>query len=183
MLCQKCHKNLATVRYAEVVNGKVTDLHLCPECLSRQQETAASGFELGGPVPSASGISTGVVQRRLRTERARLKAPRTCRSCGSQLAKVLDSGKVGCTQCYKIFHEEVDPMLAALHGGTQHRGKASRVRDVRVRLRTDLQTKRALLRSALETENYEEAAALRDDIKQLEMVLGAALTASVKDEG
>jgi protein arginine kinase activator len=128
-------------------------------------------------------MSAGGVQRRLRSERARLKAPRTCRSCGSQLAKVLDSGKVGCSQCYKIFHEEIDPMLAALHGGTQHRGKTSRVRDVRAKLRTDLQTKRSLLRSALETENYEEAAALRDDIKQLEMVLGASLTGSMKEEG
>jgi protein arginine kinase activator len=90
--------------------------------------------------------------------------------------RVLDSGRVGCTECYTAFAAEIEPMLNALHGSTTHRGKVSRVGDVRTRLRADLQTKRALLRSALETENYEEAAALRDDIRQLEMRLPSSAT-------
>jgi protein-arginine kinase activator protein McsA len=68
-------------------------------------------------------------------------------------------------------------MLTALHGNTQHAGKTSKMDDMRTRLRADLQTKRALLRSALETERYEEAAALRDGIRELETVLGASISA------
>lgn len=174
MLCQKCHKNLATVRYAEVVDGKVRDLHLCPDCLTKQQETAGPGFELAGPAPASKPTA------RPRPERPRLKSPRTCKSCGAHLIKVLDSGRVGCGECYRVFSEDIEPMLAALHGNTTHRGKSMHVADaasgdVRARVRSDLQTKRSLLRSALETENYEDAAALRDDIRQLELVIGASM--------
>jgi len=176
MLCQKCRKNLATVRYAEVVDGKVTDMHLCPECLAKQRENEGTGFELSGPVPAAKPTP------RPRGERPRFKGPRVCKACGTQLVRVLDSGRVGCTQCYTAFAAEIEPMLNALHGIATHRGKVSRVGDVRTRLRADLQTKRALLRSALETENYEAAAALRDDIRQLETLLPSSATSS-KDEG
>ena len=171
MLCQKCHKNLATVRYAEVVDGRVADIHLCPECLSRQQDGSASGFELSRPVPAARASSLPQILR------PRPKIPRTCKSCGAKLLMVLESGKVGCTKCYEHFSADVEPMLAALHGSTQHVGKTSKMGDTRTRLRSDLQTKRALLRSALETERYEEAAALRDGILQLETVLGASFPA------
>ncbi len=168
MLCARCHKNLATVRYAEVVDGKVTDIHLCAECLSVQQDASASGFELSGPVPAAKAGSRSHVLR------PRPRISRTCKSCGAKLLMVLESGKMGCTNCYEHFSADVEPMLAALHGSTQHVGKASKMGDVRTRMRSDLQTKRALLRSALEMERYEEAAALRDGIRELETVLGAS---------
>ena len=171
MLCQKCHKNLASARYAEVVDGRVTDIHLCPECLSRQQDAATSGFELSGPVPAAR--ATG----RPQILRPRPKIPRTCKTCGARLLLVLESGKVGCAQCYDYFLADIEPMLTALHGATQHLGKTSKMGDMRTRLRADLQTKRALLRSALEMEQYEEAATLRDGIRELETVLGASLSA------
>jgi len=168
MLCQKCHKNLATVRYAEVVNGKVTNLQLCPECLTKQQESTSAGFQLSGPVSSGRSAPAPRVERR------RTKAPRTCKSCGAQLAQVLDSGRVDCSQCYTSFFEELEPILKGLHGHTTHRGKRPQVDDARTSLRASLQTKRTLLRSAVLTENFEDAAQLRDEIRQIEASLGAA---------
>jgi len=170
MLCQKCHKNLATVRYAEVVDGKVADINLCSECLSQHEDRSASGFELSGSIPAAKS------GQRPQLLRPRPKAPRTCKSCRTKLSMVLDSGRIGCAHCYEHFSADIEPMLVALHGSVQHKGKTSRVGDVRARLRSGLQIKRSLLRSALETENYEEAASLRDDIRQLESVLGASLS-------
>jgi protein arginine kinase activator len=171
MLCAKCHKNLATVRYAEVVDGRVTDIHLCAECLARQQDAVASGFALSGPVPAAKSGPPPV------SPRPRAKVSRSCVSCGAKLSMVLENGKVGCSQCYTQFSADIEPMLAALHGNTQHVGKTSKMGDVRTRLCSDLQTKRSLLRSALEMERYEEAAALRDGIRELETVLGASFPA------
>jgi len=167
MLCQKCHKNLATVRYAEVVNGKVTDLHLCQDCLGKQQD-ASSGFELGGPTPVVkTPASAGLA-------RGHFRSPRKCKTCGIPLVKILDSGKVGCRGCYVTFARELEPLLLGLHGSTIHQGKAPHVDDMRVRLHEDLQNKRRVLRSAVQGENYEEAALLRDEIRQLETVLGAS---------
>lgn len=166
MLCQKCHKNLATVRYAEVVSGKVTDLHLCSECLAKHQETAAAGFELANPVASTKrGAPGGELSKPARPRR-------TCKSCGTQLVTVVDTGRVGCTACYSSFADEVEPLLQGLHGSVHHIGKSPHVSDARTNLRAALQTKRALLRTAIRDEHYEEAAGLRDSIRQIEIDLG-----------
>jgi len=166
MLCQKCHKNLATVRYTEVVNGKVTGLHLCAECLAKHQETAVAGFELATPMASTRSGGTGA-------EPAKPARPRrACKSCGTQLVTVVDTGRVGCTACYASFADEVEPLLHGLHGSIQHIGKNPHVSDARANLRAALQTKRTLLRTAIRDENYEEAAGLRDSIRRMEIELG-----------
>lgn len=171
MLCQRCHMNLATVRYAEVVSGHVTELHLCPECLAKRQEESGAGFELSGPVPASR---TSPQAKPIRTRRR--TAARACPACAMDIATVLDTGRVQCPACYGAFAGEIEPMLAGLHGGTEHHGKSPHVDDARARMGADLQIKRALLRTAIETEHYEEAAALRDAIQQIEMALGASHT-------
>jgi protein arginine kinase activator len=167
MLCQKCHKNTATVRYAEVVDGKVADLHLCADCLSDHQDQADRGFELSG-LPSAAVMATrAIIERDPGADRE------MCRFCETSLATVLTTGKVGCIECYSSFGEKLAAILEGLHGSAKHRGKLPQVDDARERVRGDLQTKRSLLRSALNTENYEDAASLRDDIRTLESGLRA----------
>lgn len=165
MLCQRCHKNMATVRYAEVVNGKVTDLHLCSDCLAVHQEGASAGFELSGPV-GASRVAAA------RSEAARVRAPRVCKSCGTHLSNAIEAGTLGCSECYSAFADAIEPMLMELHGGLGHVGKNPQVDDSRVALRTDLQTKRSMLRNAVRDERYEQAALLRDEIQELESQLG-----------
>ena len=163
MLCQKCHKNSATVRYAEVVDGKVADLHLCADCLTKHQNQANQGFELSGPPsPGGKGPTRVVLEAGPRTEY------QTCAVCETSLATVLKTGKVGCVDCYESFGSQLSAVLEGIHGSTQHRGTRPRVDDARERVRANLQTKRLLLRSALDAENYEEAATLRDDIRTLE---------------
>ena len=168
MLCQRCHKNLANGRYAEVVDGKVTEVPLCSECLAQYQEKPAGGFELAG---SVSPNRSGGVSRYART---RPKIQRACPACGMRLTRVLDAGVVGCTTCYRTFEEVTTPLLHEIHGDLRHLGKAPKVDDSRVQLRADLQNRRALMRSAVEMESYEEAAVLRDEIRKLESALAAA---------
>ena len=113
-----------------------------------------------------------------RLDRSRLKAPRTCKSCGTRLVRVLDTGKLGCSACYATFATDIEPLINNLHGSTHHQGKTPRVDDMRVRMREDLQSKRSILRTALQVESYEEAAMLRDEIRQLETVLGTSNSGS-----
>ena len=162
MLCQRCHKNLATVRYAEVVSGQVKELPLCPDCLAKQQDASGAGFELSGPVPASRAPSPP------KPAPGHRRAVRICPSCGMHVAKVLDTGRVQCPACYEAFAGEIEPMLAGLHGGVEHCGKSPHMDDTRVRMGADLQAKRALLRTAVEMEHYEEAAALRDAIQGME---------------
>jgi protein arginine kinase activator len=168
MLCQKCHKNLATVRYAEVVDGQVTDQHLCAECLAKYQQNAATGFELSTLTPGVHRASAETVVR----ESA--KAQKVCPSCGMPLNTIIEKARVGCPACFSHFGGQIESTLEGLHRGLQHLGKSGRMDDARARLRADLQTKRALLRSVLRAENYEEAARLRDEIQSLETGLNMA---------
>lgn len=162
MLCQKCHKNVAEVRYAEVVDGKVTERHLCSACLAKHEENAATGFELAGIAPGPKSASVE------RVVRDAVKQQRACQNCGATLSSILEDGRVGCAGCFVQFKAEVESILEGLHVSLRHKGKAPHIDDARAKLRGDLQTKRALLRSMLRTEKYEEAARLRDEIRGLE---------------
>lgn len=166
MLCQKCHKNLATVRYAEVVDGKVTDQHLCPDCLSRIQD-GVTGFELAGAAPTP--------KRHAQTREPDESAPPSlvCRACGLELKTALKTGHVGCRSCYSHFGEPIEAAIRGIHSALRHRGKVPRVDSARDRIRSNIQNKRALLRSSLKAEQYEQAAQLRDEIRALEEGLDA----------
>jgi len=168
MFCQNCHKNVATVRYAEVVDGHVKEVHLCPGCLDRQRDKAATGFEFDTPTAKERPVSARkAVKEALRTHQS-------CGTCGALLQKLLDERAAGCAACYTEFAGLIDPLLLASHGSVHHKGKAPHIEDARERLRADLQVKRSLLRSVIQQENYEEAALLRDEIRCLEMGLSAS---------
>lgn len=165
MICPKCNQRLATVRYAEVVDGVVTERFLCPECLARMQQDAVPGFEIAASAPAGAKPAAHVVaERALRTQRA-------CPGCGTVLSTIMDTGRVGCARCYEVFSAEINDRLETLHHALQHRGKVARVDDTKAQIRADLQTKRGLLRSVLRAEKYEEAARIRDEIRTLETAL------------
>ena len=103
-----------------------------------------------------------------------VRAQRACPSCGTPLSTVVDDGMVGCRTCYDHFGKEIDSILEGLHRGMQHKGKVSKLDNTRARTRADLQNKRQLLRTMLKAENYEEAARLRDEIRELEGGLSMA---------
>lgn len=168
MLCQSCHKNLASVRYAEVVDGKVSDLHLCQECLTKRNEDVTPGFEFSSPSPFLGQKGSSSIREEQGESR------QTCTSCTTTLQEVMDSGLVGCAACYEAFPAELESLLEGIHVALAHRGKVPRLDDARARVRADLQSKRTLLKTALNIENYEEAASLRDEIRALELGLGAS---------
>ncbi len=170
MLCQRCHKNRASVRYAEVVDGKVNNLQLCRDCLARQRDDTETGFELSDPAPVLTNRSAS---------RAPLIDPAstagTCVACNTTLKSIVDTGRVGCSVCYETFPAELESLLEGMHVALTHRGKTPRVNDNRSRVRADLQNKRTLLKTALGLENYEDAAGLRDEIRALETGLGVSV--------
>lgn len=163
MLCQKCHKNPASVKYTEVVDGKVVHQDLCPACLAHHEQDAAHAFTLDLPKPTATrrreGSAAGRGERRTR---------RLCPSCGAALERILDTATVGCAACYRHFGQDIESALEGAQHGPCHRGKTRGVDDARARVQADLQNKRALMRSMLSLEDYEEAAVVRDEIRRLE---------------
>ena len=169
MLCQSCHKNLASKQYTEVVDGKVSALHLCQECLTQRQDGTDAGFQIAKPAQfTRKGRATSDITPEP------LEARKSCVACNTTLKQIVDTGRVGCSSCYETFPAQLESLLEGIHIALAHRGKIPRLNNARARVRTELQSKRALLKTALNMENYEEAAALRDEIKVLERGLSAS---------
>ena len=167
MLCERCHKRLATLRYSEVIDGKAIARSICQGSLNEIQGNASTGFEMSGSAPTPRHD----LFQRMATDR--LARHIVCSSCGLELSDALQGGVLGCPVCYDSFTDHLPNVIQGYQPGLRHRGKIPTRDASREQLHMQLQTKRALLRSALKTENYEDAAKLRDEIKSLETTLNA----------
>lgn len=169
MICERCHKKVATLKYTEVVKGKAILRNICEACLAELRGDSSAGFEMAG-APSAH------FHREARADDEPFLGRRECPNCGVALREVVKHGRAGCPECFNAFEDVLDSMISSTHVAPRHRGKIpNSASDAADRIRLDLRSKRALLRSALKTEDYEEAAVLRDSIKELEAKLDTAL--------
>jgi protein arginine kinase activator len=175
MICERCRMRLATLKYTEVVNGKAMTRNICETCLKEIQGDAAAGFEMAGEAPGPKGIFAETATDDTTVSAGVSVVPeKLCDFCGTKLSDVLRTGKVGSAACYDEFRMELEPVLREQQVAVMHRGKSPHVTDKREHFRRDLQSKRGMLRSALRSENYEEAARLRDAIRGIEESLNQA---------
>lgn len=165
MMCELCKEREATVHLTQVVDGSIKKLHLCEEC------AAQSGFDLQGPI-SITDILLGMgVQKEPATTPA---TERSCPKCHMRRTDFKKTGRFGCPTCYEAFAEELPPLLKAMHRSEQHIGKIPAAEGTRVRASVELSKVQQDLDKAVGSENYEEAARLRDRIQKLRTELSEA---------
>jgi protein arginine kinase activator len=157
--CQECSK-AATVHLTDIVSGHKREVHLCQGCAEKRELVKHQELNLSAILQSVIGQHIGP----LTDELARL----TCPSCGIKYMEFKAEGRLGCPQDYEVFRTALAPLLQRIHRALRHVGKipAHAVRNAA--LQTELMELRQLLRRAVEAENYEEAARLRDLIRQKE---------------
>jgi len=165
MLCDNCKEREAIINLTQVEHDSKVTLHLCEQCAQQK------GVETGGAVmKSPLGNFLGALGKGASLVPAGADGVR-CPACGSSLRDFRDTGRLGCDQCYAAFDAHLRDLLRRLHGSSQHVGEryetpgaAGGEPDPRSRL-LDL---KAQLRRAVEGENFELAAELRDQIRVLE---------------
>jgi protein arginine kinase activator len=159
MKCQKCTK-AATLHITEVLSDEqFEELHLCEECAQKYlYEPSAEKLEGG----KSSGASTAA-----ESDDSGLPN-RECPNCGIKFVEFRNSGRLGCPHDYEEFREELTSLLENIHGETRHCGKTPRRQPHNKQAQSELVQLRKQLLKAVNQENYEEAARLRDRIKQLE---------------
>ncbi len=150
----------ATVHLTEIVNGKKKELHLCQACAEEKQILKKQELNLNVILQTVIGQNVGASTEEL----ARL----TCPDCGIKYMEFKAEGRLGCPHDYTVFRDALRPLLERIHRATRHQGKvpANAVRFAAVQ--AELRDLRQALRRAVEAEAYEEAARLRDTIKQKE---------------
>src|SRR5215467_7213536 len=159
MLCCICKEKEATVHLTQIAADKMQKVDLCEECAKTKGVTDPTGFSLADLLLGL-GASQEIDQAGGGVE---IKCPR----CGFSQADFKKAGRLGCSECYKTFAEPLEGLLKTMHKGTRHVGKMPeslrQTRELSDRLKL-LQKK---LSKAVEDENFEQAAALRDEIKQM----------------
>ena len=158
MVCDVCKSNPATVFLTQIVDGKMQKVNLCESCSKEKGVTNPMGFELADLL-----LGLGAAQ-----EIERGSAVQHCPACGFSQADFKKTGRLGCPVCYDTFSEGLSGLLKAMHKRTTHAGKipARLMRSLELDARMK-QLQRDLAKAVTE-ENYETAAELRDQIKELE---------------
>ena len=158
MKCQNC-SNPATVHLTKIVNKQKQELHLCQQCAAKQSLPAAE-LSLSAILQTLIGQHVSAVAEEL----SRL----ICPTCGLKYMEFRADGRLGCPADYEVFRAGLVPILQRIHRSTRHVGKSPRRRSPRRPAAAELLELRQQLRRAVESENYELAAHLRDAIRQKE---------------
>ncbi len=165
MSCEQCREREAVIHLTQIVNEQVTTLHLCERC------AAEKGVDSPGAAPKTPlGTFLAAMGQELPEQTPVARTGDSCPRCGGSLQDFRESGRLGCSECYRSFEVPLRDLLRRLHGSTHHlgeryaEGSGSSAAPERHKA-TDL---REQLRLAVETENFELAAELRDRLRVME---------------
>ncbi len=166
MKCSHCHENEANTHIKRVINGKKEEMYLCSECakeLGIMEEFEP--FSMDTFFGNFLGAGAAALNSLAGVER--------CSYCGSSFNDIINSGKVGCANCYSKFEDRLNPSIEKMHGRTKHVGK--NVTYIEEKDETDEQQQPVSeidrlkndLKLAVKEQRFEDAAVIRDKIKSL----------------
>ena len=166
MLCEDCQEREAEVHLTSIEAEEMRSVHLCVSCANQRGISAETAETVADAPPLAdflaqlgsSGPQTPIPD-----------ASEPCPFCGISAADFRKAGRVGCSQCYVHFETQLRGLLRRIHGSSQHAGKLylSEASDISDRL-GQISSMRRRMKRAIETEDFETAAELRDRIHALE---------------
>lgn len=164
MKCDLCSKK-ASVHLTEIIDSKVMEMHLCQDCAQKKSVQMQKEFGLADLLAGLTDFQNTV----------QVEAEKTianCPNCGTAFEEFKEIGRLGCSGCYESFAQQLEPLLKRIHGASRHHGKKP-VGHVTPKI-TQQKAENALeglkqqLQEAIQNENFEEAAILRDKIRDME---------------
>ena len=176
MLCERCEKSEATVHLTEIVKNVKSEVHLCDKCARMSDfNPELTNFSLSLP-EMLSFLDVGEFDDSFDTNK--------CATCGLTYLEYRRIGKLGCSDCYKYLWFALEPVISSYHGEKRHIGKiplsyteVKAIEEVLLDTKTKLiggcenvSELRRKLEIAVDEERYEDAAELRDRIKEIERV-------------
>jgi protein arginine kinase activator len=169
MLCPECGSRPATFHFTKIVNGKKAEFHLCEHCAQEHGESIPV-FENG---LSFHQLLSGLLNFELSPSGQKetdfdVVPEGRCETCGltyNQFGKV---GRFGCADCYSAFKDRLTSLLRRVHGNTKHRGKIPERTKGELKLVRELASLKEDLAIKISQEKFEEAAVLRDQIRELQ---------------
>ncbi|MDF3128654.1 excinuclease ABC subunit B [Kiritimatiellaeota bacterium B1221] len=132
-------------------------LHLCEACAQKMGVGQGSAFSMSDLL-LGQGVGAPL---------STANSAKTCQECGWTLRKVKKVGRLGCSGCYQAFEEEIETLLKSIHRATRHRGRRPQHLAQKLLLRDQIEKLEAGIAASIAAEAYEQAAAFRDELRQL----------------
>ena len=151
MKCQSCGKKQATVKYYENINGIKKEFHLCTDCGNKIGFTHFSENFSPMFVSIPDFLDNEILK---------------CENCGYTLDDYTKTGLFGCAECYNTFNDSLDELFLKIHGKNRH-VKLNNV-NKKINKNNEIEELKKQLQKSIKEERYEDAALIRDKIKELE---------------
>lgn len=188
MLCDICKQHEATIHIQEIINSNKKAMHLCSECAVKKSQNDPS-FDFGGfnlaemlyNISESQGGLPGLPQlseNEPADDKLKEIPDLKCMNCKWTLKALRRTGRVGCPECYKVFHEVIENALENMHRGKLHVGKkpGSKSGDKSSSFMLKLMNLQKELDEVIQREEYEKAAKLRDKINSLKEKMNSKKT-------
>ncbi|WP_461201247.1 UvrB/UvrC motif-containing protein [Anoxybacillus sp. TBDG-1] len=184
MICQECNQRPATLHFTKIVNGEKTEIHLCEQCAHEKGEMFM--------FPHQGAFSINNLIAGLLNMDASLKEPKArpfhdehilqCERCKMTYAQFVKVGRFGCASCYETFRNYLPPIFRKLHGGhVAHEGKIPKRVGGTLYVRKQIGHLKQMLQELIAKEQFEKAAEVRDQIRELEAKLNTEGGASLHE--
>ena len=160
MVCNICGSNEATIHLTEIVNDQMVEIHLCETCAQEKGTEFKTHFNVSDLLSGLTDLAKEITGE----ERPFVKCPR----CGLSYEEFGRTGRLGCAECYEAFGKLLLPLIKRVQHATRHVGKRPSRLAPPVKAAYDLKELQNRLQKSIQEEAFEEAARLRDQIKQLE---------------
>lgn len=177
MICENCTKREATIHFTEIIKNVRSEYHLCEIC--------AKDIRLNLKLQNCSNSMQEILSF-LDNENINKTNDINCMNCGLTLTELKNEKKLGCPICYNYFHSSLESVISYYHKETRHKGKIPNnyvnikrnieenelaiLKDNQIELDNNIENLKEKLESAVIEERYEDAAILRDLVKELESV-------------
>ena len=165
MICDDCQKRPACVHITKVNNNQKTEKHLCEYCAQKAGEfsfTSDAGLSVQDLLKGM--FNQGYVE-------TQQKSATVCPNCGMSYGDFSHNGKIGCSVCYSTFADRLGRMMRRIHGANVHTGKVPQRTGGALAARQNIKKMKRQLETYIAREEYENAAKLRDEIRNLEREL------------
>ena len=182
MLCQKCNKNQASVKYTEIINGQKIEMMLCDIC---SHELGLDNINFNMPIDFSSFFG-GLLEDEYNSDNfmplfQNIKQIR-CKNCDMTYDEFVNKGKFGCPDCYNVFNNKIDLLLKKIQGSNEYLGRKGLNNSLgkkeednegeetvgglqnEKRNENNINKLQQELKKAIADERYEDAAKIRDEI-------------------
>lgn len=173
MICEHCKHRNATVTVTQVQNGQKVEHHYCDVCASQFHPFHAEFKQEPVSIQQLLSNWFGSPTWQQKVDEKQQKQPQVqaCSQCGFTYKQFLKEGKFGCPNCYDTFEEHLPKLFNRIQAGAQHIGKMPGARSNIFVLKKQIEEIRKRMKVAVENEQFEEAAQLRDEAREIEKQL------------